>query len=344
MGTTGRLNPGADKDPASAAPGFLPALEAGRTLTFRHPRHHWPLLIAASVGLTLFGLFLLAIGGCNLPIVTWKAAVLLIPGLAFIALGAFGLYTAKSGGLASLELDALGLELRYRNARSYRLRWEEIAEVERRWTGARITTTAGRVLPGIDTRFDHGDDLVNHLKGVAWFNRLQPASRQGLPQAVRDAVRRGSLRFRPAKQVPALRRRRWLRLAGAPILAAVASLILIESDDQALWLDILLIGGLWLWPIMEARGLWKLLTGYDATIGLTRRGLVARRPQAAETQLTWAQLAGAELEDSRRGIEIKAASGGISVGELEHQFFFWDVLGLLREDLRDEIYGFAIAD
>ena len=343
MGTAGRLTAAAGAS-VSDAPGFLPALEAGRTLTFRHPKHYWPVFIAASVAMTLFGLFLLALGGSTLPILTWEAAVLLVPALAFVALGAFGFHQAVAGGLASLTMDALGLELRYRNARSYRLRWHELAKAERRWTGVRITTTGGRELRGIDTSFDHGDDLANHLSGVAWLNKRHPAARQGLPRTVRNAVKSGALRFRPMTRVPASRRRRRLRLAGWLILSALASLILTQSDDEVPWMDVLFIACIWIGPILEAHGLWKLTAGYDATIELTRRGLVARQPDAAESRLSWEQLAGAELDESRRGREILAAAGRIGVGELEQEFFFWDILGLLREDLRDEIYGFAIGD
>ena len=48
MGTAGRLTAAAGAS-VSDAPGFLPALEAGRTLTFRHPKHYWPVFLAASL-------------------------------------------------------------------------------------------------------------------------------------------------------------------------------------------------------------------------------------------------------------------------------------------------------
>ena len=343
MGTAGRLTAEAE-EPTAETPGLLPALEAGRTLTFRQPWGYRASLLIAGLLLSAFGVWLLAFSDRDFSAVTWEAGWLLLLALAAFGFGSFALYLAIRGAVVSLSLDERGIEILYAGSQIQRLRWDEITKVERYWsTGVGVRTQGGRRILALDTNMDQGAELLGHLQGVAWLNQSQRLLGRSLPQAVRETVRAGALQFRPANQVPALRRRRWFT-AATPLLFAAALLpISVRFLAEDPWSALFMIAAMVLWPAWEGYSLWKFLTGYDSTIELTRRGLIARRPKGAETRLSWEQLAGAELDDHRRGIEILAPSGRIGVGELEHETFFWDVLGLLREDLREEIYDFAFA-
>lgn len=341
MGTGGRLT--AEVAQAeSEVPGFLPALEAGQTLTFGTSRTTRFLMLGGGASLVALGLYTIFLTDCDFSAFSWETALIAAIGLFFIGLGASGLVLGLGARISGLSLRREGLEIRHWNGQTLKLRWDEVAKVEPRWTGqVWVTTPSGRQLAVMDSNFDRDEDLLNHLKGVAWFNRFHGAPGTDMPQAVRSALNADALRFMPLKHCGASRRGRWWRLAGVLLFSTVTAVLLLQFIRQEAWEEILTLAILCALPFWEAYRLWSFLTGYDAVIEVSREGITARQPNVGETRLTWAQLEGAELEDSRRGVEIVAPAGRIGVGELEHLFFFWDVVGLMREDLRDEIYSVA---
>lgn len=344
MGTAGRLTAEvAQAEPE--VPGFLPALEAGQTLTFGIRRTTRFLLLGGGVFLIVLGLYTIFFTDCNFSVFSWETALIAGIGLFFIGLGAAGLVLGFCARISGLTLQREGLEIRHWNGQSLPLRWNEVAKVEPCWTGqVRITTPSGRQVVAMDSNFDRSEELLDHLRGVAWFNSFHGAQGADLPLAVREALRAGALRFTPLRLRRASRHGRWRRLAGVLLFSAVTAVLLLQFGRQAGWEEELTLVILCALPFWEAYRLRSFLTGYDALIEVSRKGITARQPNVRETHLTWAQLEDAELEDSRRGVEIVAPAGRIGIGELEHDFFFWDVLGLLHEDLRDEIYGLAAGE
>lgn len=338
MGTAGRLT--AEVAQAETEiPGFLPALEAGQTRTFGISRTTRFMMLGAGVLFVAGALYVLLFEVGGLSRFSWDNALTIALGLALFGFGVWGLRFGQGARISRLTLRREGLEVRHWNGGAERLRWDEVAKVEPLWTGrVRVTSPSGRQVILMDSNFDDSEDLRHHLQGVAWFNRAHAASGSDLPRAVRAALRADALRFVPLKNLAAVRRARWWRLAGFLAFSAAAAFFILEVAQEEPWEEILILVFLCALPFWEAYRLRSFLTGYDAVIEVSRKGITARQPNAGETRLTWAQLEGAELEDSRRGVEIVAPAGRIGVGELEHAFFFWDVLGLMREDLRDEIY------